>query len=219
MIRTPSKVVLDANVLYPFTLRDTLLRAAAEGFFQVYWSERILDEASKNLVASGTMTGKQASRLRAAMANAFPESSVTGFESLISAMKNDAKDRHVVAVAVKAGAKVVVTANLKDFRDLPEGIEAESPDGFLGHRDGPAVAGYLVPSRHSMEVAMAGREKWAGRQRRWERSGLEASDTARQGFSVSTESAYDCDGSHGRHRACARSPTWITPVPTHGCDA
>ena len=29
MIPAPFKVVLDANVLYPFTLRDTLLRAAA----------------------------------------------------------------------------------------------------------------------------------------------------------------------------------------------
>ena len=39
------KVILDANVLFPFTLRDTLLRAAAEGYFQLYWSAEILDEA------------------------------------------------------------------------------------------------------------------------------------------------------------------------------
>ena len=30
MLVAPFKVLLDANVLYPFTLRDTLLRAAAE---------------------------------------------------------------------------------------------------------------------------------------------------------------------------------------------
>jgi len=34
--------VLDANVLYPFTLRDTLLRAAAAGLFQAQWSDKIL---------------------------------------------------------------------------------------------------------------------------------------------------------------------------------
>jgi hypothetical protein len=28
---------------------------------------------------------------------------------------------------VKAGAHVIVTANLKDFYDLPDGIEAQSP--------------------------------------------------------------------------------------------
>jgi hypothetical protein len=46
-------------------------------------------------------------------------------------MKNDAKDRHVAAAAVKAGAQVIVTSNLDDFRDLPEGLEAQSPDAFL----------------------------------------------------------------------------------------
>lgn len=30
----PFIVILDANVLFPFTLRDTLLRAAAAGFYQ-----------------------------------------------------------------------------------------------------------------------------------------------------------------------------------------
>ena len=46
-------------------------------------------------------------------------------------MQNDAKDRHVVAAAVRAGAQVVMTSNLKDFRPLPEGIEAQAPDEFL----------------------------------------------------------------------------------------
>ena len=36
MIAAPFRVVLDANVLFPFTLRDTLLRAAAKGYFQAY---------------------------------------------------------------------------------------------------------------------------------------------------------------------------------------
>ena len=72
MFPAPFKVVLDANVLYPFTLRDTLLRAAAAGLFQAYWSEKILDEATRNLVDHGVMDAAQASRLRAAMANASP---------------------------------------------------------------------------------------------------------------------------------------------------
>jgi len=35
MVSAPFIVVLDANVLFPFTLRDTLLRAAALHFYQV----------------------------------------------------------------------------------------------------------------------------------------------------------------------------------------
>ena len=131
MIPAPFKVVLDANVLYPFSLRDTLLRAASEGLFQLYWSDQILEEARRSLVSSGRMTDERATRLRSVMEEAFPEAMVTGHEPLIAAMKNHEKDRHVVTAAVKAGAQVIVTSNLKHFRELPEGIEAQSPDDFL----------------------------------------------------------------------------------------
>jgi len=97
MLAAPFKVLLDANVLYPFTLRDTLLRAASEGFYQIYWSAEILDEAVRNLVASGTVTAEQGARLRATMERAFPEAEVMGYEPLISGMPNDPKDRHVAA--------------------------------------------------------------------------------------------------------------------------
>lgn len=131
MVPAPFIVVLDANVLFPFTLRDTLLRAAAMGFYQVRWSAQILDEMARNLVSTGMMTGEKAARLRAVMEREFPEAEVKGYESLIAAMENDEKDRHVAAAAVKAGAQVVTTSNLKDFRRLPEGLEAQSPDEFL----------------------------------------------------------------------------------------
>ena len=133
MIVAPFKVLLDANVLFPFSLRDTLLRTAADGFFQLYWSEQILDEATRNLVSTNTITETQAARLRTAMTDAFPEAMVTGHEDLIAAMSNHEKDRHVAAAAVKAGAEVIVTSNLKDFRALPDGIEAQSPDEFLSN--------------------------------------------------------------------------------------
>jgi predicted nucleic acid-binding protein len=131
MVPAPFRVVLDANALYPFTLRDTLLRAAAADLFQVFWSERILDEATKNLVKNGVMRPEQAARLREVMLRAFPEALVVGHESLIAAMRNQVKDRHVAAAALKAGAQVIVTANVVDFRDLPDGIEAQHPDEFL----------------------------------------------------------------------------------------
>lgn len=131
MVPAPFRVVLDANVLFPFTVRDTLLRAAALGMYQVHWSEEILDEARRNLIATGRMNDEQAAHLMAAMRNAFPEALVWGHEALIPSMPNDKKDRHVAAVAVKAGAQVVVTNNLKDFHPMPDGVEAQSPDDFL----------------------------------------------------------------------------------------
>jgi hypothetical protein len=116
MVPAPFVVVLDANVLFPFTLRDTLLRAAAAGLYQVRWSSRILYEMTRNLVSSGTMSGDKAERLRAIMEREFPEADVRGYEPLIASVENDEKDRHVVAAAVKAGAQVITTSNLKDFR-------------------------------------------------------------------------------------------------------
>jgi predicted nucleic acid-binding protein len=133
MLAAPFKVVLDANVLYPFTLRDTLLRAASEGFFQIYSSAEILDEAVRNLIASETVTPEQGAHLRNAMEQAFPEADVTGYESLVPGMPNDPKDRHVAAAALKAGAQVIVTCNLQDFQTLPKGVEAQSPDEFLSN--------------------------------------------------------------------------------------
>lgn len=131
MLHAPFKVVLDANVLYPFTLRDTLLRAAGADLFQVYWSQQILHEATRNLVVNDVMTEDKAQRLAAAMTSAFPEAEVTDYESLIASMKNDEKDRHVAAAAVKVGAQVIVTENVRDFRDLPNGLEAQTADDFL----------------------------------------------------------------------------------------
>ena len=133
MLQAPFKVVLDANVLYPFTLRDTLLRAAEESIYQVYWSAEIIDETKRNLIENKQMTEQQATKMLKAMVSMFPEALVTEYEPYIAAMKNHKKDRHVAAAALKAGAQVIVTRNLKDFRSLPDGIEAQGPDEFLGN--------------------------------------------------------------------------------------
>ena len=97
MVSAPFIVVLDANVLFPFTLRDTLLRAAALHFYQVRWTAQILEEMTRNLVSTGTLSRDKADRLRAVMERAFPEAEVTGYESLIASMPNDEKDRHILA--------------------------------------------------------------------------------------------------------------------------
>jgi predicted nucleic acid-binding protein len=131
MLPAPFRVVLDANVLFPFSLRDTLLRAAAAGYYQIYWSEQILEEARRNLVQRGVVTVEQAEKLFATMRRAFPEAEIRGYEPLVDTMLNAANDRHVAAAAVKVAAQVIVTFNLRDFHDLPDGINSQSPSDFL----------------------------------------------------------------------------------------
>ncbi len=75
------KVVLDANVLYPFSLRDTLLRLAERELYLLAWSERILDEVGRNLIENGRTDAATAARLQAAMRSAFPERSWTPTKS------------------------------------------------------------------------------------------------------------------------------------------
>ena len=62
---------------------------------------------------------------------------VTNYEDLIPALNlPDKKDRHVFAAAIRAGADVIVTYNLKDFPPSelsPYDIEAQHPDEFLMH--------------------------------------------------------------------------------------
>jgi hypothetical protein len=123
----------------------------------VHWSERILDEMTRNLVAQQRMDAAKAEALAQTMAHAFPDAMVEGWEAHEPAMRNHAKDRHVAAAAVAAGATVIVTSNLKDFRKLPDGISAMIPDAFLletFERDPDAVvaalhrqaAGYRKPA-------------------------------------------------------------------------
>jgi len=131
MIFAPFRVLLDANVIYPFTLRDTLLRGAEHGCYQVYWSQQILDEATKNLVKNETMKAAQAKRLQVQMANAFPEAMVEDYESLINGMNNHPGDRHVAAAALKAKAQIIVTQNTKHFKNVPDDVTVQNADEFL----------------------------------------------------------------------------------------
>ena len=125
------RAVLDADVLYPLPLRDTLLSAAYEGCFQPVWSAEILDEAIGNLLANGRIQPTSAITLRRDLDAHFADALTPGYRPLIARMRNHPKDRHVAACAVAAAASLIVTSNVKDFVRLPRGIAAITPDDFL----------------------------------------------------------------------------------------
>jgi hypothetical protein len=137
MIVSPFNVVYDACVLYPAPLRDTLVRVAIAGLVQAKWTEQILDECFESLQRNRPDLDPQALvRTRELMNGAVRDAMVDGYEHLIGSVElPDPDDRHVVAAAIHCKAQVIVTSNLKHFpdRDLPDGIEAQSPDEFLCH--------------------------------------------------------------------------------------
>ncbi|MBD2039611.1 PIN domain-containing protein [Microcoleus sp. FACHB-672] len=126
--------VLDACVLFPMYLRDTLLSTAEAGLYLPYWSHKILDEAVGNIVSTGKMSAEKAMKLEEIIKKAFPGAMVEVPVGLADVMANHPKDRHVLAAAVAAKADVIVTDNLKDFPPkalAPWNIKVQSPDDFL----------------------------------------------------------------------------------------
>jgi predicted nucleic acid-binding protein len=132
----PFTVVYDANVFFGNTHRDLHIRIALAGLVQAKWTSQILDEAMRSVAARyPDVTPEKVTRLRELINAAVPDCLVTGHEPLIQGLKlPDPDDRHVLAAAIKAGAQVIVTENLRDF---PPGamaewnVEAKSPDDFV----------------------------------------------------------------------------------------
>ncbi len=107
-------VLLDACVLIPPTLADTVLRIAESGACGVRWSPDILAEVRRNMLRLGARAAQVEHRLEQ-MTQAFPLASVENYAALQSVVTNDPKDRHVLAAAIRSECHTIVTFNVKDF--------------------------------------------------------------------------------------------------------
>lgn len=132
--------IFDACVLYPNVLRDTLLSLVGTGLFRARWTARIHAEWTTAVRADRPDIPLE--RLRALserMDDAVPDCLVVGWEALeaaASAVLPDPSDGHVLAAAIRCGADVIVTKNLRDFPApalAPHDIQAQHPDDFIMH--------------------------------------------------------------------------------------
>lgn len=137
-------IVLDTTVLVARPIHQLLGTLGADGGLDVVWSEALLRELVDVLKRPLKLGGRGRS---AAIAEAvagyvrdgFPSGAVPTHElakHLEAAAKlvTDAGDAHVVALALAAGAGVLVTANAADYIHpmlLAAGIEVVPPDAFL----------------------------------------------------------------------------------------
>jgi predicted nucleic acid-binding protein len=128
-------VVLDACVLVPAALRDTLLRCAEEPrLYLPRWSEEIIAEMVRTLENEIGLATEKTAHLVSELRKHFGEAWVTGYETLLGQMANDPKDRHVLAATVRCGAQAIVTYNRRHFPQEalePWGIEVQGPSTFL----------------------------------------------------------------------------------------
>ena len=142
MILTPDNeytVLLDACVLVPMPLCETLLRLAEEpALYRPLWSDPILQEVGIALKRMG-YNAMQVKRRLDAMRSTFPEALVRIPENLVEALQciPDPNDRHVLAAAIRGKADAILTLNSRDFP--PEclaqyEIDRMTPDEFLIHQ-------------------------------------------------------------------------------------
>lgn len=151
--------LFDANVLYPASVRDLLLRLALTDLFRARWTDRIHDEWIGALLKHrADLTRAQLERTRALMNKAVPGCLVTAYEGLIDGLTlPDPNDRHVLAAAICCHAGAIVTYNLKHFPEetlAPYGIEAQHPDEFVSHLfdlDPGAVCATVRDQRESLK--------------------------------------------------------------------
>jgi len=134
-MRADFKVVLDACVLAPASLCELLLRLAeSPRLYSPRWGPEILDEVHRTQVGKLGFPKELADYWRQEVDQHFSEALVTNAEPLECACETDEKDRHVLAVAIKCGAEVIVTANGKHFPAkalTPWNVKARHPSDFL----------------------------------------------------------------------------------------
>lgn len=133
--RPPPVVLYDANVLYPFHLRNLLIQLGADGIVSPRWTDAIHDEWIRTLAATGRVERQRLLRTRDIMKRVLPDADVRGYQHRMAGLAlPDAGDRHVLAAAIEARAETIVTFNLRHFPAgtlAPYGVTACDPDSFL----------------------------------------------------------------------------------------
>ncbi|MFC7472991.1 PIN domain-containing protein [Dankookia sp. GCM10030260] len=131
--------VLDACVLFRGRLTDLLLRLAEAGLFDPAWSAAIAAEWMRGLQRRRGIAREVVEARQRLLDRAFPgatcEPDAARTEAVLALCRSAAqrKDAHVVATALAAEARWIVTDNTADFpRRLlaPLGLRALRPDAF-----------------------------------------------------------------------------------------
>ena len=123
-----TRVLLDANVLYPAPIRDIFLQLAASDVIQAKWMADIHREWIEALLRNEPHRDRAAlQRTRDLMDRATRDCLVAGYETLVPTLDLPGPgDRHVLAAAIAGRCDAIVTLNLRHFPNAavePFGID------------------------------------------------------------------------------------------------
>lgn len=157
--RSRYTALLDACVLYPIAMADSLMSLATAGLFAAKWSSHIEDEWITALEdRHPDLKGRLGFR-RDQMRQVVPdwEIAASAWQPLAKNLQlPDPDDVHVLAAAIAGHADCIVTTNLKDFPAAlldPYGIEALHPDRFI-------VSQWDLDPREAVAVFRHMRARW-----------------------------------------------------------
>ena len=134
-MRADYRVFIDACVLANQGVCDLLLRLSERPRLIVpHWSAEVLDEVRRTHLEKLKWPPHLAESFQRQVRQTFPEAEIRDYEKLIDSITNEAKDRHVVAAAVRGGCPLILTFNLKHFPHAslaPWSVQAAHPQDYL----------------------------------------------------------------------------------------
>lgn len=131
------RVLIDTSELYPFTVMDVLLTMSEELLFTWVWTDELLEEWERVIVAGGVRTRESARSVTAAVRAGFASSRIDPTlyrERVTEDLSPDPDDRVHVAACIEGGATVLLTRNMKDFPEGPlatAGVRVLTADAYL----------------------------------------------------------------------------------------
>ena len=132
------RIVIDANLFFVPPVRDVLLTAgwlAGARLIEVVLSEALLAEVARNWsrVTGAARAAERWGHFEGRFRSEFATGLVASFAPLPPGGRIAPEDRHIVALALAAGAQGIATLNLRDFpiRDLAAlGLRVWHPDAL-----------------------------------------------------------------------------------------
>ena len=147
-------VFLDANILFSWNLNHLFMFFSdlKAGLLQPYWSDEVIAEAVKNIMARER--ADDASKVEARfikMNEAFPYACVIDYQEIPDIGGVDPKDQHVAKAALQSECKYLVTENTSDFikGNFNGSLKVVTPDTLL------AALGKTYPAESLLITALA----------------------------------------------------------------
>lgn len=136
-LRSVTRVFVDTNVLFPFSLMDLMLALSEDGIHDVMWTDALLDEWERVIVEKQRRSPDAAAAISATVKEFFADTRIpeASYRDLLAEVDGQDPDDNVhMAAAVAARVETLITWNGKDFAcDFMKrhAVAVASPDSYL----------------------------------------------------------------------------------------